>query len=67
MLSVSLLAADDESLTSSMDVLDKMERDVDVMVVGGYCESSPSTIVDLTEGHPIVLRVGAGDTAPFEV
>ncbi len=39
---------------------------VDFAVDGGTEEGRLSTVVDMTDPeHPHILRVGAGDTAPF--
>ena len=44
------------------DVEDAVGTQVAAIVDGGYLSATPSTIIDLTESPPAVLRVGAGDT-----
>lgn len=68
LLSVSLFSASDsEEKVEDADWEAIMEKKVDLMITGGYCESLPSTVVDLTESSPKILRVGAGDPLPFEL
>ncbi len=44
-----------------------LRAQVDFAVDGGAEEGRVSTVVDLTDPeHPRILRVGAGDTAPFD-
>ena len=38
---------------------------VDIVVDGGYCGNDITTIVDLTEGVPVLVREGAGDSSAF--
>lgn len=46
---------------------DVLGKHVDLIIDGGYCGLEPTTVVDLTEGSPIVLRKGQGDITPFIV
>ncbi|MEE4245131.1 MAG: L-threonylcarbamoyladenylate synthase [Kangiellaceae bacterium] len=38
---------------------------LDLVVNGGYCGDLPTTVVDLTDGSPAVIRAGAGDPESF--
>jgi len=38
---------------------------VDIVIDGGYGESTPSTIIDFTNNTPQILRQGKGDSTPF--
>lgn len=40
-------------------------KQVDLIIDGGYCGQEPSTLVDISEGVPKVIRIGKGDPAPF--
>jgi tRNA A37 threonylcarbamoyladenosine synthetase subunit TsaC/SUA5/YrdC len=33
---------------------------------GEECGTEPTTVIDLSDGEPEILRVGAGDPARFE-
>jgi tRNA A37 threonylcarbamoyladenosine synthetase subunit TsaC/SUA5/YrdC len=38
---------------------------VDLVIDGGSLGQQPTTVIDLTEATPEVVREGAGDPAPF--
>ena len=42
------------------DLFDAVHGQVDLFVDAGYCPLEPTTLLDLTEGQPRVLRVGQG-------
>ncbi|WP_263145565.1 L-threonylcarbamoyladenylate synthase [Pseudomonas sp. RIT-PI-AD] len=42
-----------------------LERQVDLIIDGGYGGLEASTVIDLADGEPEVIRVGCGDPAPF--
>jgi len=59
---------DDEVLEYSTDpelIFEKWQNLVDVVVDGGYGDNQPSTIIDLSEGEPVVIREGKGDSDVF--
>ena len=58
-----LLPGDDLPLSDPDDVLDRLDREVDVIVDGGACSIDPTTIVDLSGDVPEVLREGPGALA----
>lgn len=54
---------DDEILEYSTDpelIFEKWADKVDLIIDGGYGDNTPSTIIDLTEDEPIVVREGKG-------
>ena len=46
-------------------IYEKYINDVDIVIDGGVGGNVPSTVVDLTNETPVVVREGRGDTAPF--
>jgi tRNA threonylcarbamoyl adenosine modification protein (Sua5/YciO/YrdC/YwlC family) len=67
LMSVSLIMpGEDLPLTDPYDIRTTLERDVDLVIDGGYCGMEPTTVVDLADDVPIVLRKGKGDVQPFE-
>ncbi|WP_026711265.1 L-threonylcarbamoyladenylate synthase [Flavobacterium filum] len=59
---------DDEVLEYSTDpelIFEKWQNLVDVVIDGGYGDNQPSTIIDLSEGEPVVIREGKGDIDIF--
>lgn len=54
---------DDEILEYSTDpelIFEKWQNLVDVVIDGGYGDNEASTIIDLFEGEPVVVREGKG-------
>ena len=67
LMSVTLIMPDDDlPLIDPYDIRATLERDVDLVIDGGYCGLEPTTVVDLADEAPVILRVGKGDIAPFE-
>jgi tRNA threonylcarbamoyl adenosine modification protein (Sua5/YciO/YrdC/YwlC family) len=60
-----LLPGQDEPLTEGWQVKEELDHLVDVVVDGGDCGTTPTTVVDWTSGDPEVVRVGAGDPDRF--
>lgn len=56
----------DEPLTDGWTVADEFAHEVDAVLDSGDCGSGPTTVVDLTGDEPEIVRLGAGDPAPFE-
>lgn len=42
-----------------------LEKQVDLIIDGGYGSMEASTVVDLTDHVPVIIREGLGDIAPF--
>jgi tRNA threonylcarbamoyl adenosine modification protein (Sua5/YciO/YrdC/YwlC family) len=42
-----------------------LEHALDLIIDGGPCGIVPTTVIDLTETAPILVRAGKGDPAPF--
>ncbi len=67
LITSSLLLPGDEMVESDPEMIrDRLERQVDLIIHGGYLPESPSTVIDLSEGTVDIVRAGVGDTAPFE-
>ncbi|SDK01720.1 tRNA threonylcarbamoyl adenosine modification protein, Sua5/YciO/YrdC/YwlC family [Ferrimonas sediminum] len=47
------------------EIRDRLEHQVDLIVHGGYLSESPTTVVDCSDDDVVVVREGAGDSAPF--
>ncbi|MBE2896544.1 threonylcarbamoyl-AMP synthase [Pasteurellaceae bacterium HPA106] len=48
------------------EIRDRLEKQVDLIINGGYLGESPTTVIDLTGSALEIVRVGNGDTTPFE-
>jgi tRNA threonylcarbamoyl adenosine modification protein (Sua5/YciO/YrdC/YwlC family) len=67
LVSSTLLLPDaDEPMTDGWRIKDELDQVIDAVVDAGDCGTEPSTVVDWSEGHPEVVRVGAGDATRFE-
>lgn len=67
LLSTSLIMPGDElPLTDPYDIRERLEQSVDLIIDGGYCGMEATTIVNLVEGAPQIVRRGVGDIAVFE-
>lgn len=58
-----ILAGESEPLNDPWDIRDRLEHQVDLIIDGGYCGLEPTTVVDLRDGVPVILREGAGSIA----
>jgi tRNA threonylcarbamoyl adenosine modification protein (Sua5/YciO/YrdC/YwlC family) len=67
LMSVTLIMPGDEfPLTDPYDIRETLEHEVDLVIDGGYCGMEPTTVVDLADDRPVILRAGKGDVTPFE-
>lgn len=68
MLSSTLtLAGESAPLADAPEIRARLERLLDLIIDGGPCGTEPSTVIDLTQAAPQVLRQGKGSLAPFAV
>lgn len=58
-----MLPGEDMVLTDPHEMQARLNKQVDLIVDGGYCGYEPTTVVDLTQGTPHVARAGKGDAA----
>lgn len=64
LMSLSLVLPDQEyPLADARDIHDLLKNQVDLVIDGGPCSITPTTVVDLLEGVPNVLRIGKGDVS----
>lgn len=66
LMSVTLIMPGDEyPLTDPYDIRTMLEKQVDLIIDGGYCGLEPTTVIDMTGDLPELLRQGMGDFSPF--
>lgn len=53
-------------MTDGWEVKDLLDHVVDAVIDSGECGLEPTTVIDYSDGYPVVARVGAGDPGPFE-
>lgn len=61
-----ILPGDDRPLTDPDEMRQRLDHDVDLIIDGGFCGLEPTTVVDMTEEPPALMRVGKGDPRLFE-
>ena len=67
LMSVTLIMPGDEyPLIDPYDIRQTLEHSVDLVIDGGYCGMEVTTVVDLADDAPLILRAGKGDIGPFE-
>lgn len=65
-LSCSLMLPETEITESDPDeIREHLEHRVDLIIHGGYLGQEPTTVIDLTESSPRIIREGSGDMTPF--
>ena len=68
LMSVTLIMPGDElPLIDPYDIRETLEHEVDLVIDGGYCGMEPTTVVDLADDIPRILRAGKGDSESFVV
>jgi tRNA threonylcarbamoyl adenosine modification protein (Sua5/YciO/YrdC/YwlC family) len=67
-LSATLLLPGEQSpLSDAQEIRARLERQLDLVIDAGSCGAQASTVLDLTEEQPVVVRVGKGSLEPFAV
>jgi tRNA threonylcarbamoyl adenosine modification protein (Sua5/YciO/YrdC/YwlC family) len=61
-----ILPGEDMPLTDAEDIRARVGKQVDLIIDGGYCGFEPTTVVDLVEEIPKIIREGKGDTTLLE-
>jgi tRNA threonylcarbamoyl adenosine modification protein (Sua5/YciO/YrdC/YwlC family) len=64
-LSASVMSRNGGVINNPEMIRELYDKQVDLILDGGIVLSEPSTVLDLTDDQPVVLREGAGDVSPF--
>jgi tRNA threonylcarbamoyl adenosine modification protein (Sua5/YciO/YrdC/YwlC family) len=65
MSSTLLLPGDELPLTDAQEIYERLGRSVDLVLDGGNCGLTPTSVIDLSSDRAQVVRVGRGDVSPF--
>ncbi len=60
-----ILPGKEQEQLEPIEIFELLKKQIDLVIDGGFCGTLPTSVVDLTEGSPQVLRTGAGDTSSF--
>lgn len=64
LMSVSLILPGEEMvMTDAWSIQDEIGHALDLIVDGGYSGHEPTTVIDLTDEEPVILRQGQGEPA----
>ena len=67
LMSCSLIMPDEDlPMMDAEEISDRLGNQVALVIDGGFCGSEPTTVIEFIDDMPEVLRVGLGDTTPFE-
>lgn len=66
MSSTLLLPGDEVPLTDPSEIRARLEHRVDAILDAGPCGIEPTTVLDLSEEIPVIVRRGRGDASHFE-
>ena len=67
LMSSTLLLPGDEFAESDPDEMrSRLEKQVDLIIHGGYLGEKPTSVVDFSEGEPVIIRRGEDDVSQFE-
>ena len=68
LMSVTLiLPGETEPMEDPYEIRDALEKQVDLIIDGGFGGHKASTVISLVDDEPQVVRVGCGDPTPFMV
>ena len=66
MLTTSLLLPNEvEPLFDPDDIVERIGKQIDLVINGGFGTLIATTMIDLTQDSPVIIRKGAGDISPF--
>ncbi|CAQ84156.1 MULTISPECIES: L-threonylcarbamoyladenylate synthase [Photorhabdus] len=60
-----ILPGNDFAESDPEEIKDNLGKLVDLIIHGGYLGQQPTTVIDLTDDTPVVIRKGVGDITPF--
>lgn len=67
LMSVTLiLPGEDTPLTDPEAIRERLEHDIELVIDGGVSGPEPTSVIDLADAAPVVVRRGLGPVEPFE-
>jgi tRNA threonylcarbamoyl adenosine modification protein (Sua5/YciO/YrdC/YwlC family) len=66
LMSATLLLPEHEyPFIDAQDIYNMLSNQVDLVIDGGACGLTPTTVIEFMEGRPTVVRIGKGDVSNF--
>jgi tRNA threonylcarbamoyl adenosine modification protein (Sua5/YciO/YrdC/YwlC family) len=66
MSSTLIMPDDDFPMTDPEEIVDRLNKHVDLVIDGGYGTNEPTTVIEFIDDMPEVMRVGQGDPSHFQ-
>ena len=60
-----ILPGETQAMTDAEAIRERLEKLIDLVIDGGACSLEPTTVIDLTEDEPVLVRQGRGDVSQF--
>jgi tRNA threonylcarbamoyl adenosine modification protein (Sua5/YciO/YrdC/YwlC family) len=60
-----LLPGEELPLTDPEDIRERLQHDLELVLDAGPCGTIPTSVIDLSNGAPELIRAGAGDLSRF--
>jgi tRNA threonylcarbamoyl adenosine modification protein (Sua5/YciO/YrdC/YwlC family) len=60
-----MLPGDEDPLSDAEAIRARIANEVDLILDGGACGTEPTTVIDLSEPEPILVRKGKGEVSSF--
>ncbi|TNC79607.1 MAG: threonylcarbamoyl-AMP synthase [Oleiphilus sp.] len=60
-----ILPGEDTPMTDPYDIRASLEHQLDLVIDGGFCGFEATSVIDLSDDEPKVLREGCGDISAF--
>jgi len=60
-----ILPGDAEPLNDAETIRKRLEHQVDLILDGGACGVAPTSVIDLSQDEPVLVRAGKGDVTAF--
>ncbi|HSP57146.1 MAG TPA: L-threonylcarbamoyladenylate synthase [Halomonas sp.] len=68
LMSVTLIPVGDTlPMTDAEEIRERFATHLDLIIDGGACHLEPTSVIDLRELPPTIVREGRGDTDPFRI
>lgn len=61
-----ILPDEEEPLTQGWQIKERLDNQVDLVIDGDVGAGEVTTVIDFSDGYPVVERVGAGETSRFD-
>ena len=65
LIGTTLITEDHILLNDAEEIRERLAKQVELIIDGGACAMEPTTVIDLTDEVPLLLRLGRGNPATF--